>query len=202
MLEIANETMDEKIFETLFLAGLLVATIIRSYFGIQTKIKQFSLAQKDHLIVYIGIALWSIVLMLPLITIFSSWLTMADYKIPVPLSTIGSVIFICSIWLLWRSHVDLAKNFSPWLYIRNNHALVTSGVYKRIRHPMYLSFWLWALGQALLIPNWIAGPFGLIAFYLIYVFRIEREEQQLIDCFGDEYREYQRKTGRLFPKGL
>ena len=65
---------------------------------------------------------------------------------------------------------------------------------------MYLSFMFWALGQALLIQNWIAGPLGIVAFFLIYLFRVDREEQQLIEKFGDEYREYQQKTGRLFPK--
>lgn len=194
--------MDERIFETLFLVGLFVATIIRSYYGVRFRRKEITHAQKEHPMVFIGMAIWGIVLILPLITIFSSWLTIADYKIPVPLSEIGTVIFICSLWLLWRSHVDLAKNFSPSLFIRNNHTLVSSGVYKKIRHPMYLSFWLWALGQALLIPNWIAGPLGLVAFYFIYLFRVEREEQQLIDYFGDEYREYQKNTGRLFPQKL
>jgi len=192
----------ERIFEALFIVGLLVAMIIRSYFGVQSQLKRFRHAPKEHPMVYIGIALRSIALVLTLITIFSPWLKIADYKIPVPLSTIGSAIFICSLWLLWRSHVGLAQNFSPWLYIRINHSLVTSGVYKRIRHPMYLSFWLWALGQVLLIPNWIAGPLSLISFYPIYVFRVEREEEQLTDYFGNEYKEYQKKTGRILPKRL
>jgi len=194
--------MVEKIFEALFIAGLLVAMIIRSHFGVKSQLKRFRHAPKEHPMVYIGIALWNIALVLTLITIFSPWLKIADYKIPVPLSTIGSVIFICGLWLLWQSHVDLAQNFSPWLYIRNNHSLITSGIYKRIRHPMYLSFCLLALGQALLIPNWIAGPLCLIAFYPFYVFRAEREEEQLTDYFGNEYKEYQKKTGRILPKRL
>lgn len=194
--------MDERIFETLFLVGLFVATVIRSYYGARFRRKEITHVQKEHPMVFLGMAIWGVVLILPLITIFSNWLTVADYKIPVPLRAIGTVIFICSLWLLWRSHLDLAKNFSPSLFIRKNHALVTNGVYKRIRHPMYLSFWLWALGQALLIPNWIAGPLGLVAFYFIYLFRVKREEQQLVDYFGDEYKKYQKNTGRLFPQGL
>ena len=192
--------MIETIFEAIFLAGFFVATIIRSYYGVQFRRKEIAYAQKENLPVFIGMVIWGIALILPLITIFSTWLTIADYNIPVTFGVIGIVVFISSLWLLWRSHVDLAENFSPSLFIRNNHKLVSSGVYKRIRHPMYLAFWLWALGQALLIPNWVAGPLGLIAFFLIYLFRVEREEQQLIDYFGDQYREYLKKTGRLFPK--
>jgi len=192
--------MDETIFENVFLAGMLVATIIRSYYGAQFQRKEITQTKKEHPMVIIGMALWGIALLLPLISIFSSWLSSADYQLPAPLSMMGAVIFIAGLWLLWRSHVDLAKNFSPSLFIRNNHSLITNGIYKRIRHPMYLSFFLWALGQALLIQNWIAGPLGLVAFYQIYLFRVDREEQQLIEYFGDEYREYQKKTGRLFPK--
>jgi protein-S-isoprenylcysteine O-methyltransferase Ste14 len=66
---------------------------------------------------------------------------------------------------------------------------------------MYLSFLLWAIGQTLLIPNWLAGPLGLIAFLPLYIFRVRREEQQLLEHFGDAYREYQMTTGRLLPKG-
>ncbi|MCK5001517.1 MAG: isoprenylcysteine carboxylmethyltransferase family protein, partial [Gammaproteobacteria bacterium] len=74
------------------------------------------------------------------------------------------------------------------------------GVYRQIRHPMYLSFWLWAIGQSLLIHNWLAGPPSLIAIALIYPFRVDQEEQQLIEHFGDKYREYQKTTGRILPK--
>ena len=42
--------------------------------------------------------------------------------------------------------------------------LVTEGIYGRVRHPMYTAFWLWAVAQALLLPNWIAGFSGLIGF--------------------------------------
>ena len=192
--------MDERLFETIFLVGVFIATVIRSYYGAQFRLKEIAHKQKEHPMVLIGIALWSIILILPLFSIFSPWLMFADYNIPVPLGVIGTVILICSLWLLWRSHTDLKKNFSPSLFIRNNHTLVTSGVYKTIRHPMYCSFWLWGAGQALLIPNWLAGPLGLIAFFFIYLFRIEREEQQLIETFGDKYREYQKVTGRILPK--
>ena len=192
--------MDETIFENVFLSGLLVATVIRSYYGAQFKRNEITQTKKEHPMVIIGMAIWGVALLLPLFSIFSPWLNSADYQLPAPLSMLGAVIFIVGLWILWRSHVDLAKNFSPSLFIRNNHNLVTNGIYKRIRHPMYLSFFLWALGQALLIENWISGPLGLIAFYLIYLFRVDSEEQQLIEHFGDKYKQYQSKTGRLFPK--
>ena len=54
----------------------------------------------------------------------------------------------------------LGRNWSITLEIRDSHRLVTDGLYRYVRHPMYTSFWLWAIAQALLIPNWIAGLQG------------------------------------------
>jgi len=192
------------------LAVCLISTIVKQRestrsisctIRVQFRRKEIIYAQKEHPVVFIGMALWGIALMLPLISIFTPWLEVADYRIPPPLSVIGGIIFAYGLWLLWRSHEDLNKNFSPSLLIRKNHKLVTNGIYKRIRHPMYLSFLLWAIGQTLLIPNWLAGPLGLIAFLPLYIFRVRREEQQLLEHFGDAYREYQMTTGRLLPKG-
>lgn len=187
-------------FEAIFLAGFVVSIIIRSYYGKQFKAKDIILKMPESPLVYVGIVLWSVVLLLPFISIFSGWLRFADYPLSEPLRIIGGIIITLELWLLWRCHVDLGQNFSPSLFIRNEHTLVTDGVYSRIRHPMYLAFLMWAVGQALLIDNWIAGPLGLIAFILIYLFRIEREEQQLVEVFGERYRCYQQVTGRLLPR--
>ena len=190
-------------FETTYLLGLIIATLIRTGYGMQFRRSAILQRKKEHPLVFIGMALWGIALFLPLVSMFTSWLDFADYRIPAPLDravgVLGIVIFVAGLWLLWRSHVDLARNFSPSLFIRQQHALVTHGVFKYIRHPMYLSFWCWAIGQALLIPNWLAGPLGIVAFFPIYLLRVNREEQQLIEYFGNAYRDYQKITGRLFP---
>jgi protein-S-isoprenylcysteine O-methyltransferase Ste14 len=69
----------------------------------------------------------------------------------------------------------------------------------RVRHPMYSAFWLWALAQALLLPNWIAGPAGLIGFGTLFFLRVGREEALIIETFGDEYRCYMERTSRILP---
>ena len=192
--------MNDNVFETIYLLGLIYATIIRSVYGRQFHRDNVLQQKKEHPLVFVGMALWGIVLFLPLFYIFTPWLDFANYQMLTSLGVLGAIIFISGLWVLHRSHIDLAKNFSPSLFIQKQHTLVTAGIFKYIRHPMYLSFWAWAVGQALLILNWIAGPLGIIAFYLIYSFRVEHEEQQLIDYFGDLYLDYKKSTGRLFPK--
>jgi protein-S-isoprenylcysteine O-methyltransferase Ste14 len=98
-----------------------------------------------------------------------------------------------------RTHKDLGRNWSVTLEVRQQHALVTDGVYSRVRHPMYSAFWLWALAQALLLPNWIAGPAGIVGFGTLFLLRVTREEQMMTETFGEEYRAYMARTWRVFP---
>jgi hypothetical protein len=65
--------------------------------------------------------------------------------------------------------------------MREDHKLITNGVYARIRHPMYTAFWLWAIAQALLLPNWIAGLSGLIGFGTLYLLRVGPEEEMMLE---------------------
>lgn len=187
-------------FELIYILGFVVATLIRSYYGLQFQRSNIVAKSAEHPMTYIGMALWSIVLLLPFVSIFTGWIAFADYSAIAGLQIVGVLIFVSGLWVLRCSHVDLGRHFSPSLFIRDHHQLVTHGIYRRIRHPMYLSFLMWAVGQALLINNWLAGPLGIIAFLFIYGFRVEREEQQLLDTFGDQYREYQQKSDRLLPR--
>jgi len=105
-----------------------------------------------------------------------------------------------ALWLFWRSHADLGQNWSVSLEVRKGHKVVTHGVYRYIRHPMYAAIFLWCLAQAMLLPNWLAGWSALVPFTLLYLVRTPREEQMMCNIFGDEYRDYMRKTGRLLPR--
>ena len=98
------------------------------------------------------------------------------------------------------THSALGKNWSVSLQTREEHKLITNGIYARIRHPMYTAFWLWAIAQFLLLPNWIAGMSGLIGFGALYFLRVGPEEQMMADRFGEEYTRYMQRTGRVLPK--
>jgi protein-S-isoprenylcysteine O-methyltransferase Ste14 len=135
----------------------------------------------------------------PALYLATSWLSFADYSVQPILFWAGVATNLAAIWLFWRSHADLGRNFSMKLVIREQHALVTDGVYRLIRHPMYASFLLWSLGQLLLLPNWVAGSAGLLGFSILYFPRIDREEKLMLKTFGDDYHEYILRTKRLVP---
>ena len=109
------------------------------------------------------------------------------------------VTLCAALWLFYRSHVDLGRNWSISLEIRKEHRLVTTGVYRFIRHPMYSSFFLLALAQVLLVPNWLAGASGLLGVGVLYAFRVQQEERMMLEGFGTDYRSYMAHTKRLIP---
>ena len=113
---------------------------------------------------------------------------------------VGSGLLGAAVWLFWRGHRDLGANWSPSLEITAQQALVTAGIYRSIRHPMYTSLLLWGFAQALLLQNWLSGLGGLIAFSLLYLVRVPREERMMLDHFGDAYRAYAAQTGRVLPR--
>ena len=137
---------------------------------------------------------------LPLIYVLTPWLHFADYHLPPWAGWIGVAIFALSIWLLGRSHADLGRNWSPRLEFLEGHSLVTQGVFRHIRHPMYAAHLLWGIAQVFLLQNWIAGFSMLVTFLPGYFYRTRVEERMMIDHFGDEYRSYMERTGRVFPR--
>jgi protein-S-isoprenylcysteine O-methyltransferase Ste14 len=127
---------------------------------------------------------------------FPRW---ADYPASLWTVMLGTIVYASALWLFHRSHKDLGRNWSITLEIREQHRLVSNGVYGLIRHPMYTSFWLMALGQALLLPNWLAGLAGLLGFGVLYFLRVDEEERMMLQTFGDEYRAYMARTKRIIP---
>jgi protein-S-isoprenylcysteine O-methyltransferase Ste14 len=135
----------------------------------------------------------------PVIYIITNEPKFASYQFQPVLAWLGSAVFAMSLWLFHRTHKDLGRNWSVTLEVRVEHALVTSGVYGRIRHPMYSAFWLWALAQALLLPNWVAGLAGIVGFGTLFFCRVGREERLMMETFGDQYRQYMARTRRIIP---
>jgi protein-S-isoprenylcysteine O-methyltransferase Ste14 len=125
---------------------------------------------------------------------------LAEHPLHVWQVVAGGLTFLASLVLFRRTHAALGRNWSVTLEVREKHALVTDGIYRYVRHPMYTAFWLWAIAQALLLPNWVAGFSGIVGFGTLYLFRVPREEQMMLDAFGSSYADYAKRTGRVFPK--
>jgi protein-S-isoprenylcysteine O-methyltransferase Ste14 len=135
----------------------------------------------------------------PCVYVATHVLRFADYPFAPVASYLGIAADAASLWLFFLTHRDLGRNWSVSLDLRERHTLVTTGIYATVRHPMYAGFWLMALAQVLLLPNWVAGPAGLIGFGVLFFGRVRREEEMMIAAFGEEYRTYMRRTARVVP---
>ncbi len=188
-----------------FIAGFFVRTIcvirVPRWWRSKQKVADDRVMWREKLLM---IPLFFGMQVIPLVYVFSSWLDFVDYHLPLWANWVtgitGGVVFALALWLLWRSHVDLGQNFSPELKLRKEHTLVTDGIFRLIRHPMYTAHLLWAIAQVLLLHNWIAGFSFLVTFYPFYLLRVPREERMMLENFGQEYSLYMNRTGRLLPR--
>jgi protein-S-isoprenylcysteine O-methyltransferase Ste14 len=138
--------------------------------------------------------------LVPLFYVATGMPRIADRAFQPVLAALGMLVAGCALVLFHLTHRALGRNWSVSLEVRERHRLVTDGIYRQVRHPMYTAFWMWAVAQALLLPNWIAGLSGLIGFGTLYFVRIDREERLMLDTFGDSYEAYMAETSRLVPR--
>jgi protein-S-isoprenylcysteine O-methyltransferase Ste14 len=135
----------------------------------------------------------------PILYVATAFPRFADYPFHPTQAWIGLFLAIAALVLFHLTHAMLGRNWSISLQLRKDHQLVTSGVYRNVRHPMYSAFWLWAVAQACLLPNWFAGFAGIVGFGFLFFGRLKKEERMMLESFGDEYREYMSRTYRIIP---
>ncbi len=115
------------------------------------------------------------------------------------LLVLGIIVGIAALILFRLTHKALGKMWSVSLQLKQDHKLITTGIYKRIRHPMYTAFWCLAIAQALLLPNYIAGFAGIIGFGYLFFSRVGPEEAMMQEAFAKEYELYRARTWRVLP---
>jgi protein-S-isoprenylcysteine O-methyltransferase Ste14 len=111
----------------------------------------------------------------------------------------GLVIFIVFSWIQIWSYKLLGSSYSQDIVIQKNHKIITSGIYKIIRHPQYLSQILSDLGAAIALLSYIALPFVLLLEIPLFIMRAMLEEKLLMKHFGEEYLSYKNKSGFMIP---
>jgi len=164
------------LFKISYWIGMIAELIIRIPFAI-SKESQIVLQKANDKRENILLGLLSLTMLAPLVYSVSNRLTSFDYALPDWMGWLGLGILLISVLIFWRSHYDLKNNWSATLEIYKEQKLVTEGIYKFIRHPMYLSQLLSSIAQILILQNWIAGPIRLIFFLPFYLRRKDNEEK-------------------------
>jgi len=190
--------MFNSIFKIIYFIELLLATSIRKIYTSGKNNSDLRIQKRSNIELFF-LVLNGVGMVVPIVYVFSSVLDFADYALPDWLAWAGVALFAFAIYLLWKSHYDLGSNWTVVVALRHNHKLITNGVYKYIRHPMYTAHLVWAVAQIMILHNWIAGYSFLIVQIPFYWFRIRNEEKMMIEQFGTDYTSYMEKTDRLIP---
>jgi protein-S-isoprenylcysteine O-methyltransferase Ste14 len=191
--------MNELVFRLAALAAAITFFGIRNVWerrlGKRPKAEQVrQVPSRERLAIYAtGFGLWPMWLYM-----LSPLVDFARIGLPTWARFAGLGAALAGILMLFLSHRDLAASWSAFVEAPAG-GLVTRGVYRLVRHPMYASFFLFTGGMLLLTSNWLAGAPAVLGMLWLYLERVDGEERMMLDLFGDEYRVYAERTGRIVP---
>lgn len=198
----------EAIFRMAFLILLAALFAMRFYFMIKVRRAGERLMPDEKAVEREGgrgalivrvVAFFALITFLVMYIIGMKWIDLFSFPLPVWLRWAGFALGILSVvfWIWTQIHLD--TQWSAQLQLRKEHHLVTSGPYAYIRHPLYSAMFSWAISLAFLTANWIFVAVAVLSIAGTVV-RVPKEEQMMIEAFGDEYKAYMQRTGRFFPK--
>lgn len=143
-----------------------------------------------------GLVLW----LSPLVYLLNpNWMAWSKMGLPDWTRWLGVALgALCVPGIYWLFS-SIGTGITPVSATRREHKLSTSGPYRWVRHPLYTIGSSFIVSFGLMADNWFIALMGILAFIAMAI-RTPREEANLIEKFGDEYRDYMRRTGRFLPK--
>lgn len=111
----------------------------------------------------------------------------------------GLAVIILGMILRFAAVSQLGRLFTVMVTIREVHNIKKDGLYKYLRHPSYAGSLLSFIGYGLSMNNWLALIVVFVPVFLVFVYRMQIEEQVLMGQFGDEYVNYMKTTKRVIP---
>jgi len=143
-----------------------------------------------------GLVLW----FSPLVYLINpAWMAWSKIGLPDWVRWLGVGIGIICVVMIYWLFSSIGSGITPTSATRRQHTLVTSGPYRWVRHPLYTVGSSMFISFGMMADNWFIAALGALAFVAMSI-RTPKEEANLIEKFGDEYREYMKHTGRYLPK--
>ncbi|MHA1991716.1 MAG: methyltransferase family protein [Candidatus Hodarchaeales archaeon] len=110
----------------------------------------------------------------------------------------GLFLFCFGVSVRLICRFTLKKGFSYMLKVSENHKLITTGIYKFVRHPAYTGDVIAQLGLTVMLTS-VIGTLIMSLLFLPFLYRIKLEEEMLLEHFGEDYKFYMKKTKKLLP---
>jgi len=111
----------------------------------------------------------------------------------------GAAMMAAGIALRWSAIRGLGEHFVTAVTVPGRRPLIQGGIFARLRHPSESGLLLFTLGTAVFLGSTAAAALWLAMLLPLTFIRIRIEERCLLETFGDEYREYQRRVPALVP---
>ena len=127
------------------------------------------------------------------------WMAWSKIGLPESARWLGVGIGILCVSGIYWLFSSIGTGITPVSATRKEHKLVTHGIYRYIRHPLYTVGSSLFVSFGMMLDSWFIAALGIFTFILMAI-RTPKEEANLIEKFGDEYREYMQRTGRFLPK--
>lgn len=195
--------MNENIFRILAAIILFTAIGISSYFRRKADRESGETVSRkvDGTAMMTVIKLGGLILWLsPLVYLLNpAWMAWSKIGLPEWVRWLGIGIGIVCVGLIYWLFSSIRSGITPTSATRKEHQLVTHGPYRWVRHPLYTVGASMFISFGMMADNWFITALGVLTFILMAI-RTPQEETNLIEKFGDEYREYMKRTGRFFPK--
>ena len=184
---------------------LILATVLTISISFRARAEREGgrLKTNEGQMLVVVLRLLGLLIVLPLFgyLINPEWVAWARFPLPVWLRWLAAAVALAIIPIVYWIFVSLGNNVSPTQVTRQGHQLVTHGPYRWVRHPLYSIGMVMAVALVLLTGLWWFGVALSLPLTILW-FRTPIEEARLIETFGDEYREYMKRTGRFFPRLL
>ncbi|MFA6468559.1 MAG: isoprenylcysteine carboxylmethyltransferase family protein [Bacteroidota bacterium] len=195
--------MSEPIVQLIFAALFFPLLSIGVYFRLQANKQQdhFERMKNEGRITFLtlricGGILWIMACLFPW---FPGMFQPVRYEPLFALQIVGAILSLLSIPMGVSVFTNIGKNITDTVETRKHHQLVTSGIYRYIRHPLYTTGILFFVGLGMLSSNWLILLLSMAVLISLSI-RTVIEEEKLIQEFGDQYTQYARQTGKFFPK--
>jgi protein-S-isoprenylcysteine O-methyltransferase Ste14 len=197
-------------FRILFLILWALLGVVRIYYGRKTKTHDSLVGVKEKLNTSLKDLGRGFLILTAIVTLIGAvgltlyllappWWTWTRLPLGEWAQWLGILVAIPPLFFLIWVHRHLDRQWSIALELQENHKLITSGPYKKIRHPMYLGIFIYTIGMILVSSDLLVLIFFAFSISVNYR-RIPEEEEMMIERFGDEYREYMKRSGRLLPR--
>lgn len=146
-----------------------------------------------------GFSLWLICFCYPIAPhLFDGVVFAQALPYTLALQIVGLLMAVVAIPMMYALFAAIGKNITDTVETRQDHQLITHGIYGYIRHPLYTTAFLLFNGLGLWSLNWLILLLATAVGILI-VIRTGTEEQKLIERFGNDYIDYSQRTGKFFP---